>query len=50
MPTEFAWPLMKNNISRSDLDAVIQYLQQDDPKLTNGPKVREFEDAWLDIR
>ena len=46
MPTEFVWPLMKNNISRSDLDAVIQYLQQDDPKLTNGPKVREFEDAW----
>lgn len=40
------YPLMRNNILREDLDAVIQHLQQDDPILTNGPKVREFEKAW----
>ena len=27
---------MRNNIPREDLDAVIAYLQQDDPILTNG--------------
>jgi CDP-6-deoxy-D-xylo-4-hexulose-3-dehydrase len=37
---------MKNNISRSDLDALINYLEQDDPKLTHGPLVREFEEEW----
>lgn len=40
------FPLMRNNIQREDLDAVIKHLQQDDPILTNGPKVREFEAAW----
>jgi CDP-6-deoxy-D-xylo-4-hexulose-3-dehydrase len=37
---------MRNNILRGDLDAVIEHLKQDDPILTNGPKVREFEAAW----
>jgi len=37
---------MRNNIFREDLDAVIEHLKQDDPILTNGPKVREFEAAW----
>ena len=40
------FPLMRNNILREDLDAVIEHLKQDDPTLTNGPKVREFEVAW----
>jgi CDP-6-deoxy-D-xylo-4-hexulose-3-dehydrase len=44
--TEVVWPLMKNNISRSDLDALIAYLKQDDPKLTHGPLVRTFEEEW----
>ena len=44
--TEIKWPLMKNNISRSDLDALINYLKQDDPKLTHGPLVRKFEEEW----
>jgi CDP-6-deoxy-D-xylo-4-hexulose-3-dehydrase len=37
---------MKNNILREDLDAVIDHLSKDDPILTNGPKVKEFEVAW----
>ena len=40
------FPLMRNNILREDLDAVIEHLKQEDPTLTNGPKVREFEAAW----
>lgn len=40
------FPLMRNNILREDLDAVIEHLKQDDPILTNGPNVREFEAEW----
>lgn len=40
------YPLIKNNILRQDLDEIIQHLKKDDPILTNGPKVREFEEAW----
>lgn len=40
------FPLMRNNILREDLDAVIEHLKQDDPGLTNGAKVREFEASW----
>jgi CDP-6-deoxy-D-xylo-4-hexulose-3-dehydrase len=46
MPNDISWPLMKNNISRNDLDTLIEYLRQDDPKLTHGPKVRAFEEEW----
>ena len=40
------FPLMRNNIFREDLDAVIEHLKQDDPILTNGPNVRAFEAEW----
>lgn len=40
------FPLMRNNIVREDLDAVIRYLQQDDPILTHGANVRAFESEW----
>ena len=40
------FPLMRNNILREDLDAVIEHLRQDDPMLTNGPNVRAFEAEW----
>ena len=39
-------PLMKNNVSREDLNLVIEHLKQDDPKLTNGPLCRKFEEEW----
>lgn len=38
-------PLMSNNIGRSDVDNLIQFLQTSD-SFTNGSKVREFEEAW----
>jgi CDP-4-dehydro-6-deoxyglucose reductase, E1 len=40
------FPLMRNNILRADLDAVIEHLKQDDPMLTNGAQVRAFEEEW----
>ena len=40
------FPLMRNNILREDLDAVIEHLQGDDPILTNGKNVLAFEQLW----
>lgn len=37
---------MKNNIIRDDLDAVIEYLAQDDPALTHSKQVQAFEQEW----
>ena len=42
------WPLMQNNITRDDLDALIAFLQQDDPILTQSENVRAFEQEWAD--
>jgi CDP-6-deoxy-D-xylo-4-hexulose-3-dehydrase len=40
-------PLMSDNINRVDVDCLIEFLQQEPvPRLTNGPKVMEFEKAW----
>lgn len=40
------FPLMRNNILRQDLDAVIEHLKQDDPILTHSVNVRAFEEEW----
>jgi CDP-6-deoxy-D-xylo-4-hexulose-3-dehydrase len=42
------WPLMANNILRDDLDALIEFLEQDDPILTQSANVRAFEREWSD--
>jgi CDP-6-deoxy-D-xylo-4-hexulose-3-dehydrase len=44
--TSLDWPLMRNNITREDLDAVTELLQQDDPILTQSRHVRAFEEEW----
>ena len=47
MTQQFSLPLMENNITREDINSVVDFLNQDPiPKLTNGPKVVEFEEAW----
>lgn len=38
-------PLMSDNIDKSDIEALITFLQTSN-RFTNGPKVREFESAW----
>lgn len=40
------WALMADNVTRADLDAMISHLSADDPRLTHGPAVARFEDAW----
>ena len=40
------WPLMRHNINRADLDAVIAYLSAPEPMLTQGAQVRAFEQEW----
>jgi CDP-6-deoxy-D-xylo-4-hexulose-3-dehydrase len=40
------WPLMQNNITRTDLDALIAYLQQDAPMITQAKQVQLFEQEW----
>jgi CDP-6-deoxy-D-xylo-4-hexulose-3-dehydrase len=47
-PINLNWPLMRNNIHRSDLDAVCAFLQQDDPILTQSRQVAAFEQEWSD--
>jgi len=43
----FYLPLMSDNIDREDINALVDFLNQNPiPKLTNGPKVVEFENAW----
>ena len=45
--SKFYLPLMSDNIIRQDIDTLVNFLQQDPiPKLTNGPKVLEFEQTW----
>jgi len=39
------WPLMENNITRKDLDVVIEFLKGD-PILTQSRNVRDFEKEW----
>ncbi len=47
-PSVGPWPLMRNNISRADLDALIRFLAQDDPILTQSTQVAAFEREWGD--
>ena len=43
----FYLPLMSDNIEREDIDTLVDFLNQNPiPKLTNGPKVVEFENQW----
>lgn len=47
------WPLMVENITRADLDAVVDFLSGDMPILTQSRNVAAFEQewaAWLGVR
>jgi CDP-6-deoxy-D-xylo-4-hexulose-3-dehydrase len=46
IPEVLDWPLMQNNITRADLDAVIEFLRNGDPILTQSQNVRLFEQEW----
>jgi CDP-6-deoxy-D-xylo-4-hexulose-3-dehydrase len=40
------WPLMRNNILRSDVEAVIKFLGSEVPILTQSSEVEAFEQEW----
>ncbi len=40
------FPLMQNNITRKDLNNIIQYLKKNDPILTSNKNVLKFEKLW----
>jgi CDP-6-deoxy-D-xylo-4-hexulose-3-dehydrase len=43
----FYLPLMSDNIDKEDIQSLVDFLSQEQiPKLTNGPKVIEFENEW----
>ncbi len=44
MDLSLNWPLMANNITRQDLDTLIDYLSQEQPRLTQGDNVEQFGD------
>jgi CDP-6-deoxy-D-xylo-4-hexulose-3-dehydrase len=44
--TRLDWPLMSNNITRADLDSVIDFLKQENPILTQSKNVAAFEKEW----
>ena len=47
MENNFKMPLMTDNIFRDDINNLIEFLQKDPiPRLTNGPKIWEFEQKW----
>ena len=47
MKNNLSHPLMNDNIDREDINSVINFLSGENiPKLTNGPKVVEFENSW----
>lgn len=39
------WPLMENNITREDIDVLIDFLNES-PRLTQGENVKLFEQEW----
>jgi hypothetical protein len=46
----FKLPLMNDNIDKEDIKSVLEFLSGDSiPKLTNGPKVVEFENSSVNL-
>ena len=43
----FTWPLINDNISAKDKSALAEFVLNSN-RFTNGPKVKEFEQAWTD--
>ena len=42
----FNWPLINDNITQDDKDAMIDFLETPNVRFTQGPRVREFESNW----
>ena len=44
----FEWPLINDNITEQDKEALIKWLQEPDVRFTQSKYVKEFEQAWSD--
>ena len=42
----YKFPLMRNNITKEDIDSVISFLKNKNIKLTQSGKVKQFEKIW----
>ena len=45
-PSRFTWPLINDNITESDKQALVDFIKTPNVRFTNGPKVKEFESKW----
>ena len=45
---KFEWPLINDNITEQDKEALIKWLQEPDVRFTQSKYVKEFEQAWSD--
>ena len=45
---KFEWPLINDNITEQDKQALIKWLQEPDVRFTQSKYVKEFEKAWSD--
>ena len=41
----FKWPLINDNITQEDKEVLSDFILNSN-RFTNGPKVKEFEEAW----
>lgn len=46
MADNLNWPLMHDNITRADLDCVMEFLSGETPVLTHSHQVTQFEQEW----
>ena len=44
----FSWQLINDSITDGDKKALTDFITTPNQRFTNGPKVREFEQAWSD--
>ena len=42
----FKWPLINDSFNQADKDSITEFVNQPDVRLTQGQKVKEFEQAW----
>ncbi len=45
--SDYCWPLMANAIGEKEKTALIEFITESN-RFTNGPQVKEFEDAWAE--
>ena len=45
---EFEWPLINDNISESDKDALVEFIRTPGARFTQHENVRGFEREWSD--